>query len=242
MAKKKKRSSKKKTTSRKKVASVPKEPNMFLRRTIAIAYFVLATLLFLGGFETGGGLPESMFDLVEKGLGFAAYLTPIALAYWGYHKLRSDEHVIPFANIVSMGSLLLFLSSWLHVAFYEAPTVQTEVAASDGGAIGELIGGGLLSALDKVPASIALFVLTVLAAMWAFSIPFTAFVKLFERKEKSDTDIADLKAAAPAEQQKKMPSFKLNQGVPVITDSEKNEQKAQKRATMKNSAVKLTPE
>lgn len=242
MAKRKKRSSKKKTSSRKKTTSVPKEPNMFLRRTIAIAYFILATLLFLGGFETGGGLPESMFDLVVKGLGFAAYLTPVALAYWGYHKLRADEHVIPFANIVSMGSLLVLLASWLHVAFYEAPTVQTGEAARDGGAVGELIGGGMLSALDKVPAAAFLFILTILAAMWAFGVPYTAFVKLFERREKADTDLSDLKSSKEAENGRKMPSFKLNQGVPVITDSEKVEQRAQKRATMKNSAVKLTPE
>jgi S-DNA-T family DNA segregation ATPase FtsK/SpoIIIE len=243
MAKRKKRSSKKKTSSRKKTTSVPREPNLFLRRSIAVAYFVLATLLFLGGFETGGGLPESMFDLVVQALGFAAYLTPVALAYWGYHKLRADEHVIPFVNIVSMGSLLVLLSSWLHVAFYQAPIAGSLTTTSDGGAIGELVGGGILSALDKIPAAVALFLLTALAAMWAFSIPFISLMKLFERKERSDTDMADLKSADKVDKKnKKMPSFKLNQGVPVITDSEKIEQRAQKRSTMKNTAVKLSPE
>jgi S-DNA-T family DNA segregation ATPase FtsK/SpoIIIE len=241
MAKRKKRSSKKKTSSRKKTTSVPREPNMLLRRTVAIAYFILATLLFLGGFETGGGLPESMFDLVVQGLGFAAYLTPVALAYWGYHKLRSDEHVIPFVNIVSMGSLLVFLSSWLHVAFYRAPIAGQIDTSSDGGAVGELIGGGILSALDRAPASVGLFILSVLAAMWAFGIPLGSFAKLFERNKKTDIEISDLKAAN-SERQKKMPSFKLNQGVPVITESDKVELNAQKRSTMKNSIVKLTPE
>jgi len=151
--------------------------------------------------------------------------------------------MIPFVNIVSMSSLVLFSASWLHVAFYEATTTEIESTVSDGGAIGELFGGGLLSALDKIPASIMLFILIILSAMWAFSIPLGSLMKLFERKERSDTDISSLKANSDQPvSERKASVFKLNQGVPVITDSEKNEQRAQKRSTMKNTAVKLTPE
>jgi len=89
MAKKKKRTSNKKATSKKKVLDVPKEPNMFVRQVASVLMLVTAIFLLLGGFGTGGSLPRGMFNIVYDVFGVAAYLSPVALAFWGVHKLKS---------------------------------------------------------------------------------------------------------------------------------------------------------
>jgi len=237
MAKKKKRSSKKKSTSKKKtsskkkVAEVPKEPNMFVRQVGAIAMLVIAIFLVLGAFGTGGSLPVGMFNLVYSVLGIAAFLSPVALAYWGVHKWRTENKDLPVSNLLSMSSLLLVSAAWLHVGFVSRTTDKSTWEGGYGGGAGELLGGTVLSALDKVPASILFLVLLLLATSWAFSIPLYVFLTPFQRKEKAsaDTDLDELKKKQPEQE------FKLNEGVPIEHNSG--------RSTLKNTvAAKLTVE
>jgi S-DNA-T family DNA segregation ATPase FtsK/SpoIIIE len=230
MAKKKKRSSKKKTSSRKSVPKVPKEPNLFIRQMAAVLMFVVAVFLLLGGFGTGGSLPKGLFEIMYSILGLAAYLTPIALIFWGFHKLKAEENQLPLHKVLSMGCVLGLSSAWLYVGFVNKSSETADWTGGYGGSFGELLGGTTLGALDKLPASILFFVLLVLAICWTFSIPLKSLLKPFKRPEQSDTDISELKQKAPA-----IEGFKLNEGVPVEHSSG--------RSTMKNTiAPGLSPE
>jgi DNA segregation ATPase FtsK/SpoIIIE, S-DNA-T family len=234
MAKKKKRSIKKKTTSRNKVVEVPREPNIFVRQVGAILMLLAALFLLLGGLGTGGSLPQGMFDIVYAVFGIAAYLTPIALVYWGIHKLLSEDKDLPLSNILSMSSLLVLSSAWLSIGFATRDASGSEWVGGYGGGIGDIISGVVLSALDKIPASILFLVLVVLSACWAFNIPLRELARPFKRPERmsKDTDIGELKASAPPGQPS---SFKLNEGVPLENGSG--------RSSFKNTvAAKLTSE
>lgn len=234
MAKKKKRSSKKRAPSKKKkVEQVPKEPNLFVRQAGAVLMFVIAIFLLLGGFGTGGDVPEGMFEILYSVLGVAAYLTPVALAYWGVHKLRADENDLPVSRILSMSSLLLAFTAWLHVAF-ATETASGSWEGGSGGGLGEVIGGAVLAALDKLPASIMFFVLTVLAACWTFGIPLNIFLRPFQRESRDDdTDLSELKKGKTEKEGK--PEFQLNEGVPVEHNP--------KSRSLKNSVpAKLAPQ
>ncbi|MFT4532107.1 MAG: S-DNA-T family DNA segregation ATPase FtsK/SpoIIIE [Candidatus Saccharimonadales bacterium] len=235
MAKKKKRSSKKKTTAykkKKKAAQVPREPNMFVRQVGAVLMIVAAIFLLLGGFGTGGSLPQGMFDITYGVLGLAAYLSPVALAFWGVHKLKAEEHDLPANIVLSMTSLLITSAAWLHVGLVTRESETAEWLGGEGGGVGEVIGGAALSALDKLPASILLLVLLVLATSWTFSIPLYVFMKPFMKKEKSDSEDTDLSTLKESTKEK---GFKLNEGVPVEHNSG--------RSTLKNTvSAKLTPE
>ncbi len=228
MPKKKKRSTKRKSSKKAPVKNIPKEPNLFLRQAGAVSLIVLAIFLFLGGFGTGGSFPVGMFEVVYSVFGWAAYLTPVALGYWGVHKIRAEEHSLPFNRILSMASLLVVTSSWLDVVFASKNNAG-EWEGGHGGGLGEVIGGATLSALDKIPAGILFFVLLVVVACWTFGIPFKIFLKPFEKREKAnpDTDISELKAKSePSE-------FQLNEGVPVERNAS--------RSTLKNTvAAKLS--
>jgi S-DNA-T family DNA segregation ATPase FtsK/SpoIIIE len=231
MAKKKKRTSKKKAPAKKVASPTVKEPNIFVRQVSAISMLVLGIFLLLGGFGTGGSLPTGLFDLVYDLFGVAAYITPIALWYWGIFKLKADENVLPASQVLSMSSVLLLSAAWLHVVFVTRLDENAEWTDGKGGAIGEIIGGGALALLDKIPASIMFFTLAVLALFWTFNVPLSVLTKPFKKKDQGDTDFGELKAKAEETRQ-----FKLNEGVPVLSESDR----AKKRSTLKNTATTLT--
>lgn len=203
----KRRKTKKRTTKK---VDVPKEPNMFLRQIGSVLLIVLAVFVLLGGFGTGGALPTGMFNLIYKVLGLAGYIMPVALIYWGVHKLKAEEHSLPVSRILSMTCLLVVLASFMHVLFASYTTVDGW-SGGKGGGVGQLIGGAVLAALDKFPAIILFLVLTVLVGFWTFTIPLRVLLKPFQRtKSDEDTDLGELKQRSEGSQ-----GFKLNEGVPV---------------------------
>lgn len=223
MAKKKKRSKKKKVED-------IQERSAFWPLAWAITLFVAAVFILLGGFGTGGSLPKGLFGAAYSLFGAAAYITPVALAYYGVHKLRSEDKRIPFNKFVSMLALLAMASAWLHTGFASRDPSTLEYAGGYGGAAGRIIGGTVLNVVDKMPASVLFFIFMWLAFFWAFSISPAVILKplgLFRRK-RDDTDLGELKSKAVQN------GFKLNEGVPV-------EHHAAKPATLKNTAQKLTP-
>ena len=223
MAKRKKRKSKK--------AEV-KEPNLFWRQTGALILLIGAIFLLLGGFGVGGKLPINMFHGVYWVLGWAAYLSPVALIYFGVLKIKSEEHEIPLHNTVSMLLLLVFSSAWLHVGFVDKQA-NGAFTGGFGGQAGKLIGGTVLNALDPFPASIMFFAFIVLAGFFSFNISLKVLLKLgqlFKRPVNEDSEEFATVAEASSRH-----NFKMNAGVPV--EHVKNQPA---NASLKNTAQKLS--
>lgn len=188
---------------------------------------LLAAFLLLGGFGAGGPLPEGMFGGAFWALGWAAYATPLALLFFGVLKFTSEDHEIPLSKTVSMFAFLILFASWFHVAFVSGDNVAG-YSGGHGGAVGELIGGTTLGAINKMPASIMFFIFAALAFFFAFNLSLEFLLKIGDifRKEEGEGDgeLAKLKADS---------NFKLNEGVPV-------EHSRKPMAGIKNSAQKLT--
>jgi S-DNA-T family DNA segregation ATPase FtsK/SpoIIIE len=230
---------KKKKQTRKKQAAVEQtmERSPFWALSGGILLCLLALFLLLGSFGTGGPLPVNLFKGVYAVFGWAAYLSPIALAYWGVYKFISEDRRIPFAKLLSMIGVLLFSSGWLYVSFATRDTAGNWVGGF-GGEAGRLVGGMVLSALDKIPAGIMFFVLTVLSVFFAFGISPKVIMHLFtmfrrDEEEGDATDLATLKSRA------EHTAFQLNEGVPVEHHTG-NRDKA-RLSSMKNTAQKLAP-
>jgi S-DNA-T family DNA segregation ATPase FtsK/SpoIIIE len=228
MAKKKKKAKK----------SVPKEQGNtqssgFWSLTGAILLILLALFLLLGGFGTGGPLPIGMFNGAYWAFGWAAYLTPLALIFFGVHKFRDEERRIPLGKLLSMVSFVVAVSALLHTMFYdETLALSEELGGAHGGHVGNLIGGIVLQALDMVPASLLFLLFALLAFFLAFNISPKILGKLFgflkPRKREGDQDLNSLKT--PEKQ------FKLNEGVPT----EHNDPKSGSRlSSLKNTAQRL---
>jgi DNA segregation ATPase FtsK/SpoIIIE, S-DNA-T family len=226
MAKKKKRKNK----------AEEKEPNLFWRQAGAVLLFVLAIFLLLGGFGAGGPLPKGLFNGIYWAFGWAAYLSPVALLYFGALKFRQEDHKIPLGNFFGMIFLMVFLAGWLHVGFVDKG-VDGVYGGGYGGSVGGFIGGAVLKALDPFPAGILFLVLTMLATFFSFSISLlnllriTNLFKRREREEGEEEDMARLSAASSTRH-----NIQLNAGV------EFEHTKDSGRGAMKNSAQKLSKE
>lgn len=215
---------KKKQTRKKKAEAVEKSP--FWPMAGGVLMILLAVFTLLGGFSAGGPLPEGLFNAAYWALGWAAYMVPLALIFFGVLKFTSEDHQIPLSKTVSMFAFLIFFAAWLHVAFVSGDSVSG-FEGGLGGSVGEVIGNTTLNAITKMPASIMFFIFAMLAFFFAFNISpeiILSIKHLFKRGEGEDNDLEKLKSD---------PNFKLNEGVPI-------EHRGAKIAGIKNSAQKLT--
>jgi S-DNA-T family DNA segregation ATPase FtsK/SpoIIIE len=229
---------KKKQTRKRKVIETPKaERSPFWALSFAIGLLIVAILLLLGGFGTGGPLPVSIFHGAYWLFGWAAYLTPLALIYWGIYKFRSEERRLPRGKFISMLLVLLFASGWSYATF-ASKNATGSLSGGHGGEAGSAIGGLLLKALETIPASIVFIIVTLLAVFFCLGISpkvLGGIGRIFKStKNTAEPDLATLKAKAVEN-----PNFQLNEGVPVEHHMP-NEQPTLRLTTLKNTAQKLT--
>ncbi|MEO5627491.1 MAG: DNA translocase FtsK 4TM domain-containing protein [Candidatus Saccharimonadales bacterium] len=219
---------KKKAASKKKKVEVT-EPSPFWAYTGAVLMIITALFLLIGGFGTGGSLPQTLFHAAYWTLGWAAWLAPVALVFFGVHKFVSEDRQIPLAKFVSMLAFVSLSAAWLTVAF--AVKSNDTFSGGHGGVVGQGLGMTLLNILDQIPASLLFIVFGVLAFFFAFGISPRVILgigNLFKHRE-GDDELAELK-------QKAEPSnFKLNEGVPV------EHHNPARMSSFRNSAQKVAP-
>ncbi|MEO6513224.1 MAG: DNA translocase FtsK 4TM domain-containing protein [Candidatus Saccharimonadales bacterium] len=226
---------KKKQTRKRKAAPEPVvERSPFWGHAGGILLCLTALFVLLGGFGTGGPLPVNLFKGAYAVFGWAAYITPFALAYWGINKFMSEERKLPLGKLVSVFCVLLFSAGWLFVTFAQRDGGGSW-AGGHGGAAGKIVGGMVLSALDTVPAGILFFVLTALSLFFALGISLKVILNLFNifQREEVDGEIGDLATLKARASE----GFKMNEGVPVEHHSARENARL---SSMKNSAQKLT--
>lgn len=226
---------KKKKTKKKKAINQSVERSSFWATAGAVILILVAFLLLLGGFGSGGRAPTALFNGDYWLLGWAAFLAPVALIYWGIYKFVSEDRRIPLSKVSSMTGVLIFASGWFYAVFAHKDTAGNW-SGGHGGMVGKGVGSVVLSALDKIPASILFFVFALLAAFFAFGIDLKVLLKLGELFKRSDSEpdseLAALKSKA------EQSSFKLNEGVPVVHHSP-GEQPTRLNS-LKNTAQRLT--
>lgn len=229
---------KKKSTSKsKKKSTAANESSPFWPLAAAVLMFVVALFLLIGGFGVGGPLPINLFGAAYLTLGWAAWLTPVALVFFGVHKFVSEDRKVPLAKTVSMFALMILSAAWVQVV--TVTKVAQHYSGGHGGAVGEQISKAALQLLDVVPASILFLVFAVLAFFFAFGISPSVILRLadlIKKDENEDTDLTALKSKIPSSE------FKLNEGVPVIHHNEDDSKPTPPRLTsFRNSAQKLAP-
>lgn len=227
---------KKKSTRSKAKKSARSSP--FWSYTAAVVLLLAGLFVLLGGLNTGGSLPITLFESTETLFGKAAYGVPIFLGFWGVHKFLSSDRKVPANRLTSLFVALLLFAGLLHIMF-SIKAAEGSWSDGNGGSIGSAVGSVALSALDKVPAAIVFIVALVPAIFYAFSIPLTVlwdFFKSFkpEPREDRDTDLNDLKVKA---EQK---GFKINEGLQSAEEPVEEKKLLRPRLNLKNSAEPVT--
>ncbi len=227
---------KKKQTRKKTPPPEIYEPSPMVGYVLAVIFVLVALFIALGGFNTGGSLPTSMFDGVSWLFGWAAWIVPITLLYWGYYKFTNEDHRLPKGRVLSMYLFIALSSAWFYTAF-SSSLPSGDVKGGDGGQLGNALGGSFLSALDVVPASLLFFAFAVLAFFFAFGISPKVILKLgnmFRRPEVDENELSELKAKTADS------AFKMNEGVPVIHHGANFDKNPARLSSLKNTAQQLS--
>jgi S-DNA-T family DNA segregation ATPase FtsK/SpoIIIE len=240
---------KKKKAVKKRVEAAPASKSPFWRLSGASALILVALFLLLGGFGSGGNGPVDLFHGFYWVFGLAAYFTPLGLVYLGVYMFKSDDHKLPANKVNGLLAVLLFGSG-----FFYSLLAKTNASGSfytqKGGHVGRGVGGLALSFLDldKLPAALLLFVITLFAIFFTFGISPKVLMRLgglIKKPQKSEEEQSELAALKAKAGQSSNPNFKLNAGVPVEDHLEEPEaqvpsQPPAKLTSLRNTAQKLT--
>ena len=213
-----------------------KESSGFGIYALAVGFLLLALLLLIGAFGTGGKLPVDLYHGFNWLFGWAALIVPILLALAAVQIFKSEETEFPSSKLVSLSVTLLSFAGLSYVLFANKLS-DGSWSGGHGGVSGSLIGGAILSALDKIPATLVFFILVILSLSYALGFNAKDLIKLFKRHKKveGDTDLSELKAKAES-------TFKLNEGVPIEhhTSSELAQMEPVRTSSFRNTAQKLS--
>jgi S-DNA-T family DNA segregation ATPase FtsK/SpoIIIE len=230
---------KKKKAVKKKQSAKPepvKESTGFGLYAVAVLLLLIAVLLLIGAFGTGGKLPVSLYHFFYWLFGWAALSVPLAGIVAAVLIFKQEKHELPTGKIISLIIAVLALSGLGYVASANRLT-DGSWNGGHGGHVGSIVGGAILSALDKIPAVLVFFILALLAICYAFGITAKDLIQLFKKKRVNpdeDTDLAELKAKAES-------TFKLNEGVPIEHHSSgENPLEPVRTANFRNTAQKLS--
>src|SRR5581483_9028633 len=148
---------KKKTSRKRKAEKVAKERSPIWSMTWAVVVILVALILILGGFGTGGVVPVKLFHFLYVLFGYAAYVLPLSMIYLGIHMFKSEKHEVPINKVSGIVAIELFLGGFFYCAF--ANKNLTGVwSGGHGGVVGKGIGSLAFLAFDKIPASLIFFV------------------------------------------------------------------------------------
>ena len=230
---------KKKQTRKKKVAPKEQEPSLFWPIAWGIILIILAILLYIGGFNAGGPLPQAMYDDVHKAFGNASFVVATALLYLGVLKVADEDKRLPKLKSLFTILFTLFTAAFLHVVTASKDDISGIYSGGVGGSVGAAVGNASLGMLSTVLSTIVLLILMAVSLCLATGTPLKVLLKpfkaLFQKREKSeDTDIEALKAEH---------GFKRVEGVPTVhhgAEAEADKQRP-RLSSLKNTAARLTP-
>jgi S-DNA-T family DNA segregation ATPase FtsK/SpoIIIE len=233
MAKRKKRITKKKSTPQHVL------PEGFWYQATAILMSVVALLLVVAMFGTGGPVLEWLLQAGKWLIGWAVYLVPIVFIYLTVEVFRAEQNRLPAVMPIATVLFLAFIAGLVQV-FQHQPTDYTlAMQGQGGGVIGMLVASAMLSILDVKLSAFVLVVLGFITSLFILRLsPLTVFrwlADMMKRESYDDSNnrqVAD-KAAAMDITKKNTPigELKLNEGVPTMT----SDSRIPRLSSLKNS-------
>ncbi len=218
MAKKKKRSSR----SRTKQTAAPQHqlPSGFWSQVSAVGLVTLAVFYIIAWFQAGGPVLDWLDRTTVASIGYGAYVLPFILCYIAVQIFRDENNKLAF--VVKFAAALLVV--WLAGLF---GLLRKDGAASTGGVIGDTANSVIVALVEPGVAVMIYALLIVVTLLFMLSVsPFTLISHIWRLIRRPSTDDPSnievmRKIAEDDKKHLEMKDFKLNAGVPMLTDQDR---------------------
>lgn len=234
MAKKKSRRSSKKTKVTK---PQHKLPDGFWPQVGAVVLAILAFLLLLGIFSTGGVFPVATKDVAAYLFGWGLYILPLLLVFRAVQIFKAENNKVPGVVTGATVFFLLFATGFLQLMSAHPADIKLAEAGEGGGVLGWLVGQGVLTLVNAQVGALVMLLGVFITSLFVLSVSPQAvidkIVSLFRRDKNPEFE----NNAAVAERAKSLDTvgeFKLNEGVPTVKH-DAFEEKSGRLSTLRNS-------
>jgi S-DNA-T family DNA segregation ATPase FtsK/SpoIIIE len=233
MAKRKKRTSKKAAKT-----ATHTLPDGFWPQVGAVVLVVLALLLTLGIFGSGGPFPQATYDAGKALFGWAAFILPALFIYRAIQIFKAEHNQVP--GVVTGATILFMVVAAGFVQLMQVNPAAFSPTHEDGGIAGWLYAQAALTVVEANIGALISVIILLITSLFVLSVSPQSviewFVNLFKREDsplaKANAAVAE-KAAAVQLPTKSIGELKLNQGVPTVETDE--EEKKGRLSSLRNS-------
>lgn len=196
---------------------------------VLIAFGVLLAISWFG---MGGPFFVAVQDAMNRTIGMALYVLPIVCIYLGIATFKAEDNRV--SGLVKFGALLLIV--WFSGLF---GLFRADGAASTGGVVGDGLNSLTLSLVNQPVAAFTYILLIILTTLFVAKIsPITVLQQLWAlvRTDKSEQEAnvqVMRKAAESDAKAAPIHDFKLNAGVPMLTDEDRKKQQRSLKDSVK---------
>lgn len=219
----------KRSHRRKSVNTGPRHilPDGFWSQVAAVFLIAISILFVVAWFNAGGPVLQWLYDASITVIGYAVYVVPALFTYLAVEIFRAEDNRLPVVMRIAAFLEIIWVSGLLGI-----PT-NAEGVAKGGGVAGDLINKAVLSLVN---ANVAVFIYILLIIMTLLFIskitPITVIKKIISliHRDNSEDDnnvkvmrnAANIDGFRPAK-------FKLTEGVPVMSQEDKDKINSEKR-------------
>ena len=237
MAKRKKRTSKSKKAVK---ASTHTLPEGFWPQVGAVVLVVLALLLALGIFGSGGAFPLATYDAGKALFGWAVFILPFLFVYRAIQIFQAEHNKVP--GVVTCATILFIVVSSGFVQLMQVNPTAFSTTHEDGGIVGWMYAQAALTVVDANVGALISVIILLVTSLFVLSVSPRSvidwFINLFKREDspltKANASIAE-RASSAQLPTKSIGELKLNQGVPTV-DAELDDKKDKGRlSSLRNS-------
>lgn len=210
-------------------------PTGFWSQVGAIVLIAFSILLIVTWLGAGGPVLEWLYTVLLETIGYAVYILPVLLVYIAVEIYRAEDNRLPLVMKTAAFVLVLWFSGLFGL-------LQDPSGKTTGGFVGNTLNDGVLALVNS---GVAIFIYVLLIAITSLFVlrlsPFTVLRSLVELIKRDDGEQeANVKVMKKAAEQKSKPiaDFKLNAGVPTLTEADKAKaDRQQKRLSSLKSSV-----
>ena len=193
-------------------------PSGFWPQVAAVLLMALSALLVVSWFGAGGPLLNQMLEVSKRTIGWAVYIVPVVGLYVAVRIFGAENNRLP--AVMKFASILIVI--WFSGLF---GLFREKGAPSTGGVVGDGLNSVVLS-LVNIPVGVFIYILLIaITLLFVLQMRFSDIAGMFKtavssnEKAENEANVQVMRKAAE-DDHGKMDDFKLNEGVPTVSQDD----------------------